>query len=197
MGEFFSSRTFKKVFLNRNGQPLTFFNRTVPAAIKPSIFNIRNDQFPNISSAISPGDQPYPSVSGDWKWLDLSILFSQRITGAIKIKIEIIIRSICNSVFLDHDLLGTKPIHCWIVYAEFYLNYWWFNDKQILMCSKNKSNVRVTHSKFSLLSHMYTWRPRRKFFLLLKNDLPFYIKWRQIVTCSTYQFQTWAIKTEH
>ena len=36
----------------------------------------------------------YTAVSGDSKWSDLS--FSQKITGEIKMKIEIIIRSICN-----------------------------------------------------------------------------------------------------
>ena len=39
-----------------------------------------------------------PFDSGDSTWPDPSISFSQNITGDIKMKIEIIIRSICNAI---------------------------------------------------------------------------------------------------
>ena len=44
----------------------------------------------------SPRGESYTSISGDSKWPDLS--FSQKITGDIKTKIEIIIRSICDAM---------------------------------------------------------------------------------------------------
>ena len=68
------------------------FFKTFPAAMIANTSNADNMLNPGYHS--SPSGQPYVSVSGDSKWSDLSIPFSQKITGEIKIKIEIIIRSI-------------------------------------------------------------------------------------------------------